>query len=190
MLRSIDLKREHSHSLAWRLTGIVLFTLLIALSAQVEIPFGAVPFTLQVLAVLLAGMILGARDGAAAVIAYLGLMAANLPVAAGGAGISALQGVTAGYLVGFVPAAFVAGWLVEHGANRTWQRWIAGLVGIAIIYACGVPFLKLFFDLFGSGASWQQAWAWGVAPFLMLDILKALVAAILVESGRAFLLKD
>ena len=183
MLRTLELPRIHEPTM--RLLGISLFVVLIAISAQIEIWFGGpVPFTLQVLTVLLAGMVLGARDGALSVLAYLGLMAINLPVAAGGAGASALSGVTAGYLIGFIPAAFVAGWLVEHGANRIWQRWLAGFVGIVIIYAIGVPVLKII-----TNAEWSQAWEWGVYPFLGLDLVKALIAAGLVESLRAWLMR-
>jgi biotin transport system substrate-specific component len=168
-----------------RLAGIAFFTAFIALGAQIEIYFGGpVPFTLQVLVVLLAGMVLGARDGAASVLAYLGLIALNLPVAAGGAGNAAFTGATAGYLIGFVPAAFVAGWLVEHGAGRIWQRWLAGMVGVGIIYLFGVPVLKLVL-----GVDWSTAWQYGGYPFLGLDAIKALIAAGLVETTRALLLR-
>lgn len=189
MLRTLKLKRTESNQ--WRLVGITAFVILIAISAQVEIWVGSpVPFTLQVLTVLLAGMVLGARDGAISTIIYLGLIAANIPVAAGGAGSAALQGASAGYLIGFVPAAFVSGWLVEHGADKVWQRWIAGVIGVLIIYAYGTPTLKIYFDLTGDGATWQQAWAWGVAPFIGFDLLKALIAATLVEGSRSLLMRN
>jgi len=183
MLRTLNLPRIHTPAL--RIASIALFVVLIAISAQIEIFFGGpVPFTLQVLTVLLAGMVLGSRDGAITIFAYLGLIAVNLPVAAGGAGAAALSGATAGYLIGFVPAAFVAGWLVEHGADRVWQRWLAGFVGIAIIYAFGVPILK-----FTLQAEWSQAWEWGAYPFLGLDLVKALIAAGLVEGLRSLLMR-
>jgi len=183
MLRSIQITRTDDNLL--RIAGIAFFVVVMALAAQVEIWFGGpVPFTLQVLAVLLAGMVLGARDGAAAALTYVLLIRFGFPIAAGGAGASVFTGVTAGYLVGFVPAAFVAGWLVEHGANRVWQRWLAGLVGVAVIYAFGVPVLKLI-----TGGTWAEAWAWGVVPFLGLDAIKALLAAGMVETMRALLLR-
>ncbi len=183
MLRSIQITRTDDQLL--RLLGIAFFVVILAAAAQVEIWFGGpVPFTLQVLAVLLAGMVLGARDGAVATLTYITLIRFGLPIAAGGAGATAFTGVTAGYLIGFVPAAFMAGWLVEHGADRVWQRWLAGLVGVAVIYAFGVPVLKLI-----TGGTWAQAWEWGVVPFLGLDAIKALLAAGLVETARAFLLR-
>lgn len=182
MLRTLDRTRTDSQVL--RLAGIAFFTVLIALGAQIEIWFGGpVPFTLQVLVVLLAGMVLGARDGAASVLAYLGLIALDLPVAAGGAGAGAFSGATAGYLIGFVPAAFVAGWLVEHGAGRVWQRWLAGMVGVAVIYLFGIPVLKSVLAV-----DWSTAWQYGGYPFLGLDAVKALIAAGLVETTRALLM--
>ena len=185
MLRTLSITKDWSLSL--RIAGIVFFTLLVALGAQIEIWFGGpVPFTLQVLIVLLAGMVLGARDGALSILAYLGLIVLNLPVAAGGAGAAALSGATVGYIIGFIPAAFVTGWLVEHSAGRTWQRWLAGVVGVLVIYAFGIPVLYRVVN----AESWQQAWLWGGYPFLGLDILKALIAATLTESARQVMMRQ
>lgn len=185
MLRTLSITKDWSLSI--RIAGIVFFTVLTALGAQVEIWFGGpVPFTLQVLVVLLAGMVLGARDGALSILAYVGLIALNIPVGAGGAGVVALSGVTAGYILGFAPAAFITGWLVEHSADRTWQRWLAGIVGVAIIYAFGIPVLYSI----ANAESWQQAWMWGGYPFLGLDILKALIAATATEGARQIMLRQ
>lgn len=185
MLRTLSITKDWSLSI--RIAGIVFFTLLTALGAQVEIWFGGpVPFTLQVLVVLLAGMVLGARDGTLSIMVYLGLIILNLPVASGGAGAAAMSGATAGYIVGFIPAAFITGWLVEHSADRTWQRWIAGIIGVLVIYAFGIPIL---YSVTGA-ESWQQAWMWGGYPFIGLDILKALIAATATEAGRRVLMRQ
>ena len=184
MFRALPVTKDWSLSI--RIAGIVFFTLLTALGAQVEIWFGGpVPFTLQVLIVLLAGMVLGARDGALSMIAYAGLIALNLPVAAGGAGSAALTGATAGYIIGFIPSALVTGWLVERSGDRTWQRWLAGIVGVLVIYAFGIPILYSV----ANAESWQQAWMWGGYPFLGLDILKALIAATVTEGARVAILR-
>ncbi len=178
MLRTFPRTREVS--LARRLIAILVFTAVTALSAQVEVRIGEfVPFTMQVFAVLLAGMVLGARDGALSQVIYVLLVRLNLPVAAGDAGAAALTGPTAGYLIGFIPAAFAVGWLVEHGAERAILRWLAGLVGVAIIYACGVPLLASI-----TGLSLADAWAAGAAPFVGLDLAKAALAVLLAEGGR------
>lgn len=185
MLRTLSITKDWSLSI--RIAGIMFFTLLTALGAQVEIWFGGpVPFTLQVLIVLLAGMVLGARDGALSILAYLGLIILNLPVASGGAGAAAMSGTTAGYIIGFIPAAFITGWLVEHSADRTWQRWIAGIIGVLVIYAFGIPVL---YNVTGA-ESWQQAWMWGGYPFLGLDIIKALIAATATEAARQILMRQ
>lgn len=182
MLRTIPQTRDLTQ--LQRLAGIALFTLITILSARVTIEIGLVPFTLQPLAVLLSGMVLGGRDGFLSQLAYVGLIAAGAPVDARGLGAAALAGPTAGYLVGFVFAAGAAGWLVERGAKRVWQRWLAGVAGIAIIYAFGLAGLMLIRQL-EPGA----AWAAGVAPFIAPDLVKALIAASLTEGGRALLLR-
>ncbi|MAS32519.1 MAG: hypothetical protein CL610_00845 [Anaerolineaceae bacterium] len=180
MLRTLE---QRDFSLTQRLLAVAIFTAVTAVSAQIEVRIGPfVPFTMQVFAALLAGMVLGARDGALSQIIYLLLIRMNLPVASGGVGAAALAGPTAGYLIGFVPAAFVVGWLVEHGAKRAVQRWLAGLVGVAIIYAVGLPTLMGI-----TGLSLPDAWAAGVAPFVGLDLAKAALAVILTEGTRAFL---
>jgi biotin transport system substrate-specific component len=181
MLRIISPAREWM--LAQRLLAAAAFTVLTALCAQIEVRIGEfVPFTMQVFAVLLAGMVLGARDGALSQIAYVLLIRLNLPVGAGGAGAAALSGPTTGYLIGFIPAAFVVGWLVERGAHRAALRWLAGLVGVAIIYAFGVPVLASV-----AGLSLADAWAAGVVPFVGVDVAKAALAALLTEGSRASL---
>lgn len=181
MLRSLPQTRDYT--LAYRLVGIAFFTVLTALTARLTIETGSpVPTTLQVLAVLLAGMVLGARDGALSQLAYIGLIAAGAPLDARLLGAAALFGPTGGFLIGFIAAAFVAGWLVEHGAARVWQRWLAGIAGIAVLYLFGVVHLKFY-----AGMEWGAAWAAGAAAFILIDLAKALVAAALTEGSRALI---
>lgn len=198
MLRTLS--TDQLDRLPLRIVGIAIFTALTALSARAALEMGAVPFTLQVLVVLLSGMVLGARDGAASQWTYLGLIALNLPLDARGLGAAALFGPTGGYLLGFVPAAFVAGWLVEHAATlfddkhhkassgASWQviavRWLAGVAGIVVLYFFGATQLKLVANL-----TFAEAFAAGIAPFIALDLFKALLAAGLVETMRAVLLR-
>ena len=172
MLRTLPQTRDAQPG--YRLASVGAFTLLTVIAARITIPLQPVPFTLQTLAVLLAGLILGARDGALSQLAYLALIAVGLPVDANHLGTAALFGPTAGYLIGFVGAAFVAGMLVERGGSRMMQRWLAGVAGIAVIYLCGVVVLKI-----NTGMSWNAAWTAGVAPFIALDLAKAVIAAAL-----------
>lgn len=167
-----------------RLAGIAVFTLATIVSARLVMPMDPVPFTLQPMAVLLAGMVLGARDGALSQLIYVALIALGMPFDANMRGQAALFGPTGGYLLGFIAAAFVTGLLVERAGSRLWQRWLAGVAGIAVIYACGVPVLA-----FTRGLTLEQAWTVGAAPFLMPDLAKALLAAALTEGSRALLLR-
>lgn len=180
MLRTLP--RTRAFTLPARLMAVLVFACITAVAARLAIPFEPVPFTLQPLAVLLAGLVLGARDGALSQLLYVALIAGGLPLDARGLGAAALLGPTGGYLFGFVAAAWVSGWLAETGARRLWRRWLAGVAGVAAIYLVGVPFLKLV-----TGLDWEAAWAGGAALFIAPDLLKALIAAALAEGGRALL---
>ena len=159
------------------ITDAALFTALIAAGAFVAIPVGPVPFTLQVLFVLLAGMVLGPKLGAASVVAYLalGLLA---PVYAGGtSGIGTLLGPTGGFLLGFIPAVVVTGLISRTGPPTLLRLIGAGLLGLVPIYVLGT--LWLAFQLHLSAAT---AIATGVAPFVWLDALKAVAAGLAARS--------
>jgi len=183
MLRTLPQTRDYD--LTKRLVAVAVFVVLMIVSARVQIYLGSpVPFTLQVLVVLLSGMVLGARDGALVQISYISMIVAGIPVDTNAIGAAAFFGPTGGYLIGFIPAAFAAGWLVQHGANRVWQRWIAGMVGVAIIYLFGLVLLKTI-----TGLGWSAAWAAGVVPFLGLDMVKALIAAGAAEGARSIMLR-
>lgn len=153
---------------------ITVGALVVALSAQVYIPTQPVPFTGQTLGILVVGGALGLRRGAAALLLYLVLGLVGLPVFAEGAsGRDVLFGVTGGYLIGFVAAAAVVGRFAELG----WDRRIGGslvtmLIGTALIYAIGVPWLKAV-----TGMSWSEAVAVGLTPFLLWDAAKLAIAA-------------
>jgi biotin transport system substrate-specific component len=166
-----------------RLPGIILFVAFTALAARVTIPlpFTPVPITLQVMAVLLAGLVLGPKAGGASQIVYLAMIAAGLPLDAKALGLAALTGPTAGYLMGFVPAAFLAGWLAEKLPVTRASRFLAATAGVGVIYAAGVTWLA------PAVGSLRMAWLLGVAPFILIDLGKALVAAAVAESGRLLL---
>ncbi len=150
-----------------------LFTAILAASAFVAIPVGSVPFTLQVYVVLLAGLVLGPRLGVLSVLAYLvlGLFA---PVYAGGAsGLGALFGPTGGYLFGFIGAALVSGVIVGAAGRRLPRLLIAGLGGLVPIYVLGSGWLALQLHLTPGAAVLT-----GVVPFMWLDVMKAVAAAL------------
>ena len=166
-----------------KLMGVILFVAFTALAARVAIPlpFTPVPITLQVMAVLLAGLVLGPKTGAASQIVYLAMIAAGLPLDAKALGPAALTGPTAGYLIGFVPAAFVAGWLAERPPAARVTRFLGTLVGVGVIYVTGILWLS------PAVGSLRTAWLLGMAPFILIDLGKAGVAAAVAESGRLLL---
>jgi biotin transport system substrate-specific component len=164
------------------LLTIIGASLLIAIAAQIAfpIPFSPVPLTMQPLAVLLVGVTLGSRRGAAAAALYLLEGASGLPFfAQGHGGAFWLTAATAGYLWSYPIAAFVAGWFSERGWGSTTLRAIAGmLAALAIIYAGGYSWLAI---LTGPRA----ALSLGILPFVITDIVKvALGAALLPQLQR------
>lgn len=165
---------------------IIIFAAITALTARITIllPFTPVPITLQTLAVVLSGLVLGSRNGALAQLTYLSLIAAGLPFDAQRLGPAAFWGPTAGYLICFVPAAFAAGWLAEYWASKRWGNFAAAMAGMLVIYLVGVSWLALMLG------SWQKAWLGGVAPFILIDLAKAAVAAGAAESGKLLFLKE
>ena len=164
---------------------VIFFALLTAVTARITIPlpFSVVPITLQVLAVLLSGLVLGSRAGALSQVAYLAAILAGLPISASGiGGPAAFVTPTAGYLIAFVPAAYVAGYLLERVQASKWQRviihLIAGLCGVLVIYTGGVAWLAFFLGDF------QSAFQQGLLPFIGVDVGKAIVAALVASGGR------
>jgi biotin transport system substrate-specific component len=159
---------------------VLSFSALVALSAQVTIRLLPVPITGQTFAVLLAGAALGRVRGTLAMVAYLAEGLAGLPVFAGGnsawtpsaSGLPYIVGPTAGYLAGFMPAAFATGWLAEMGWDRSVFRWLGAMVaGNLVIYAFGLSVLSFYLGL-------PAAIERGVMPFIPGDIIKIVVAAL------------
>ena len=157
-----------------------LFVALIAMGAFIAIPVGPVPIVLQNMFVLLAGLTLGPVWGLACVGIYLLIGLAGLPVFAGGtAGIGKLFGPTGGYLVAYLPAVFVTAAISKGLKKSIMADVIAMVTGSLIIYAIGVPWLKIAVSL-----SWQKAIAGGMLPFLIGDGLKIAAAAFLAKKIR------
>ncbi|HEX3245432.1 MAG TPA: biotin transporter BioY [Chloroflexota bacterium] len=167
---------------------VVAGSLLVALSASIAIwlPNTPVPVTAQTLTVLLTGALLGSRLGSLALLTYLAEGLAGLPVFAGGTnawspsripGVPTILGPTAGYLVGFVVAAWLTGWLSE----RNWDRRVhtallAMLAGQAMIYVCGLSGLVRF-------APAANLFELGVLPFLVGDAIKIALGAMVLPAG-------
>ena len=158
-------------------------TLLLTVSAKIQVPFWPVPMTMQTFAVLVIGMAYGPRLGAATVALYLLEGAFGLPVFAGtpakGIGLAYMMGPTGGYLAGFLVSAYVVGLLAKRGWDRGLLSGVAAMtIGTGIIFAWGYAWLTV---LIGPAS----AFAAGVLPFLPGAALKiALAAALLAASWR------
>jgi biotin transport system substrate-specific component len=157
------------------------FVLLTAAAAKVTIPLPGTPIpgTLQTLPVLLSGLLLGARFGALSQAAYVGLGLAGLPVfALPGAGPGYILGPTGGYLIGFVAASYLAGWIAPPSEGTgLGRRLLAVVAGIATLHAAGVLWLGLLFP------SMDEAWRAGSLPFLGFDLAKGILACALASAA-------
>ncbi len=160
-----------------KLALVIGGSLFIAMAAQISVPMFPVPMTLQTLAILIVGLTFGSRLGAMTLLAYLAQGAAGLPVFAGGLSTAALLGPTAGFLVGFVGMAYLAGLAVERGfARGVIGMALAGIVISVLLYLPGVGWLSVYT---GFGNAVQL----GALPFLIGDLVKAVIAALVFWGG-------
>ncbi len=165
------------------LTG--LFAALTAVGAFVRIPLEPVPFTLQPLVVLLAGAVLRPRAALMSQVTYLAVGLLGLPVFARGGGPAYVLQPTFGFLVGFALGAWVISRLVHGGRPAGWIRTaLALLAGLAVVYACGVLGLYLNLAVFQGKAEVFGTVVWGMGAYLLLDVTKVALAALLAPVLR------
>ena len=165
------------------ITRVALMAAVTAVAAQIAIPIPPVPFTLQVLAVILSGLLLGPRYGALAQAVYVLVGAVGVPVFSefsGGLGV--ILGPTGGYLVSYPIAAAVAGLAAPAVAGGVRRRALVfgilwGCAGLAVIYALGATWLAV-----QSGLTPGAALAAGVLPFVPFDVVKVVLAALLAAA--------
>lgn len=174
--------RSAINNVALILSGAV-FT---AYAAQLVIPMWPVPITAQTLAVLLVGSVLGATRGAISLIVYFSMGAVGLPVFSAATSLS--FGPTFGYLVGFIAAAAVVGYLSQRG----WHKSVAGVLGSfaianSVIYLFGLPWLAFVLGSLGAANDLASVAAAGLAPFILGDVIKMTVAAALLPLAWKFL---
>ena len=156
------------------------FLIFLTARVYVVIPGNPVPYTLQTLGILVVGGALGLRRGGLAAALYVAIGIVGLPFfAEGKGGVQVILGATGGYLVGFVLAAALVGRLAELG----WDRRIGGALGATAlgtlaIYLVGVPWLAVT-----TGMSLGDAIATGFVPFILIDIVKLVVAAVVFPAA-------
>lgn len=179
-----------SRSVATDMALVVSGTAFTAVAAQIAVPLWPVPLTFQTFAVLMVGTTLGPLRGAMSMILYLLVGVFGAPVFADGRSGSILPLTTGGYIVGFIPAALLVGWL----ALREWDRrflatFVSFLAGSLVIYGVGLPWLfrslstlgpPVWHDILGYDSVLAATVGAGMIPFLLGDALKALLAGALL----------
>ena len=176
LIRPTEKTRALIYDAVLVLAGSLLMAALSLLS--VSVPGSGVPITAQTLGVMLIGALLGWKRGSASMALFLAEGLAGLPVFAGaGAGFAYMTGPTAGYLVGFVMAAGLIGWLAERGWDRSPVKALVAMsVGHVLLFVPGVAWLAV---LFGA----EKAIAVGLTPFIAATLLKTALGAALMQAS-------
>jgi biotin transport system substrate-specific component len=166
------------------MTRAALMAAVTAVAAQISVPLFTVPFTLQVLAVILSGLLLGPRYGALSQVIYVLVGVVGVPVFAQfSGGLAVVLGPTGGYLVSYPLAAATAG-LAAHAARDAsrrralWSGFLWGCVGLAVIYAVGATWLSVVTDL-----PLEVALTQGVLIFLPFDLIKVALATLVAVAA-------
>lgn len=167
---------------ARHITLCALFAALIAIGTHIKIPTPLLPLTLQTLFVVLSGLVLGRKYGALSVCVYVIAGLAGLPVFTG----SALN-PTFGYIVGFIPGAWIAGYIAERFAPK-FMTWTLGAVaGIAVIYALGIPYYYLMSKYYiGNELGAKTLLMYFVLMPIPGDVAKSILAGLIVQRLAVF----
>jgi biotin transport system substrate-specific component len=170
------------HGLAVDAILIVTGVALTSIAAQVTIPSWPIPITGQTVAVLLVGMALGALRGALAMLLYVVCGAAGLPVFSDGhSGMGSITGQTGGYIIGFIGAAALVGWIAQRGLDRTFLRsLLSAAAGTAVIYLIGIPALA-----YARSLSVQESLEMGFYPLIGAGVVKMVLVAIVNTTSWA-----
>lgn len=184
---ALTFAQKNNKKLLKNISLVVLGTVFIALSAQVIVPFVPVPVTLQTLAVLMIGLSFGSKLGLVTVFTYLLEGAVGLPVFAGGASTLALIGPTAGFLFGFLLMVYVAGLARDLQVTSFFATSFFTLLASMLLYIPGAIWPLLIAEFLGIKAGWanlpvSKIMSGFIAPFILIDIVKSFVAALLVSS--------
>tara|TARA_Y100001970_G_scaffold151351_1_gene185443 strand:- start:64 stop:618 length:555 start_codon:yes stop_codon:yes gene_type:complete len=174
---SVELiKKIESVSILKKISLVLVGTLLLTISAKINVPFYPVPMTMQTFVVVLIGITFGWKLGLATIFAYLFEGAIGLPVFAGtpekGIGIIYMVGPTGGYLLGFIFSVFIAGF-VDLNKNL-FIKFILISLSIFAIYLTGVPWLAYL-------SGWEIAYVWGIKNFILAEIFKIIILSLITE---------
>ncbi|WP_096270796.1 biotin transporter BioY [Paucisalibacillus globulus] len=153
--------------------NVAIFAAVTGILAQVEIPLPLIPISGQTLAVGIAAVVLGSRQGALAMICYALIGAVGVPVFAGfSGGLQVIVGPSGGYIFGFIATAFITGFILEKTKFTIPMAFIANIIGMFVTLTFGTIQLKFVLDL-----DWNAALVAGVYPFLVVGFIKAFLAS-------------
>lgn len=163
------------HSLMKQIGMVLAGVLLLALSSQISIPLLPVPLTFQSATVVLIGLAVGSRYASSIIMAYFVAGICGAPVFAGlSFGPLVFLGPTGGYLAGFLPAAYLTGYLAENGFCKSLlSSWLAACLGVAVIFALGL--LRL-----GHFLPWNEVLQVGLYPFVISESIKLVILALFI----------
>lgn len=157
-----------------------MFAAMTAVGAFIKIPAGYTSFTLQVFFTLAAGVLLGQNYGATSQFVYVLLGLIGLPIFTEGGGFAYVLKPGFGFLLGLIPAAYVVGLVAKHLGHSFWKLIVAGLAGLVVIYAVGLPYLYCIVRFYlGGTMTIQKLLGSYCLIFLPFDFLKILAAAVL-----------
>lgn len=160
-----------------------LFAALTAVGAWIRIPTPWSAFTLQVFFVFMAGALLGPGYGALSQAVYVGMGLIGIPVFISGGGPSYVLQPTFGFLLSYIPAAAVVGWLCRRETPGFGRIVLACVAGLGVIYAIGLPYMALIVNVYlgGSMSLWDVLWS-GMILFLPYDAVKIVLTGILAKA--------
>ena len=178
MLKNFNITKNisltNNMSLIKDIVSILAFSILTGISAGFKIEIGAVPITMQTLIVLLSGAFLGSKKGATSQLTYLISGITGIPWFSRGGGLSYILSPTLGYLIGFIPASYIVGLLIEKNRN-TFSIIKSLIAGNFFIYAFGILWLSRIFSL-------SESLVIGLYPFILGEILKMFLAIIILKN--------
>jgi len=171
---------------------IALFAALTAVGAFIKIPIPHVPLTLQTLMVMFAGLILGSRRGALSQLLYLTIGLLGLPIFAQGGGPGYILQPSFGFLVGFIPGAYIIGKIMEKEWNPKLLRILTALFwGQTAIYLIGIPYLYLNLNfIIHKPVSFSTTLKIGLLVFIPGDIIKTIITATVLVPIRRRLFRN
>ena len=170
-----------SHSKTYDLVYVALFAVLIAICAWISVPT-TVPFTLQTFGIFLTVGLLGGKRGSMAVLVYILLGAAGIPVFSGfTGGIGRLLGNTGGYIVGFLASALVMWALEKVMGRKPWALAIQMVLGLIVCYAIGTVWFMVVYSGTSGAVGLMTVLGWCVIPFIIPDLIKIAMALVLTK---------